>query len=337
MKSVNDGEPLYSTHILALLQAIRGMYVVNGCDVVAGTGLEVKVNTGTLYYMGEFYRITSQESLSITANSSGHVRGDLVVWNHSSDSVLVRTGTGYVVVDGSDIPVIPRPEDDDIPLAVVIVDSGASSIVTDDIKDVRVNGSGSYMFDPMMVYEDMVETPTGDLLGDAYYDSTNEELVLTRNNDSESGQLEYDINPMSSWYAQFEYYSGGGDGGGSIYVYAYCESTPGTESDSCGGYTIALVDDDNSIKVYYDGTNVKSVGATQEIDDSEWHTVHVTFERRRIRVWIDGILQLDFTDSSRDLVGSKLGIAGRTGSNNNWHKIRFLKISKLAGILPIYV
>jgi len=336
MKSVIDGEPLYSGHLLALLQAIRGRYVVSGCDVVPGSGLEVIVNSGVVYYMGEFHDV-EQTALSIASNSSGHVRGDLVVWNYGSKSLLVRQGSGYAVVEGSEVPVFPRPEDDDIPLALVVVDDGATEFVTDDIKDIRVNGVGNFMFDPLLVYEDFKVSPTGTLKGDAYYDNENDYLVLTEAVDGQSGQLEYQINPMSCWFAEFEYYAGLGDGADATYLYVYCESTPTTEDSASGGYVIALDEYQNEIQILYDGSKITAVTPTYQIDDGQWHKVFIVFEKRRIRVWVDGVLQLDFTDTQRDLSGMLMGVGARTGGKNNEHRIRYLKISKFAGILPVYV
>lgn len=336
MKSVIDGEPLYSGHLLALLQAIRGRYVVSGCDVVPGTGLQVIVNSGTVYYMGEFHNV-AQTTLTIEANSSGHVRGDLIVWNYSTKSVLVRKGVGYALVEGTEVPVFPRPEDDDIPLALVIVNNGVTSFVTDDIKDIRVNGVGSFMFDPLMVYEDFTVAPTGTIKGDAYYDATNKYLVLTQATTNQSGQLEYEINPMSSWFAEFEYYAGGGTGADATYFYVYCESTPITEGSATGGYVIALDEYQNEIQILYNGSKIAYATPTYTIDDGQWHKVFIVFEKRRIRVWVDGVLQIDFTDVQRDLSGMLMGVGARTGASTNEHRIRYLKVSKFAGILPVYI
>lgn len=336
MKSVIDGEPLYSGHLLALLQAIRGRYVVTGCDVVPGTGLQVIVNSGVVYYMGEFHNV-SQTTLSIASNNSGHVRGDLVVWNYGTKSLTVRQGSGYAVVEGTEVPVFPRPEDDDILLALVIVDDGATGFVTDDIKDIRVNGVGNFMFDPLMVYEDMQVAPSGTLKGNAYYDSTNKYVVLTQAVDNQNGQLEYQINPMSSWFAEFEYYAGGGDGADATYFYVYCESTPTTENSNAGGYVIALDEYQNEIQILYNGTKIASATPTYTIDDGQWHKVFIAFEKRRIRVWVDGVLQIDFTDTQRDLSGMLMGVGARTSVSNNEHRVRYLKVSKLAGILPVYI
>lgn len=336
MNSVADGEPLYSVHILALLQAIRGMYVVSGCKVAPSGGMNVVVNSGTIYHVGEMYNPNSK-TLTISSNSSGHVRGDIIVWDYATQDFIVRQGSGYAVVEGSEIPVFPRPYDDDVVIACIVVQSGATSITTDDIKDVRVNAVGSYMFDPLMVYEDMKSTPVGTLLNDAYYDSSNDYVVLTQAVSSQDGELEYEINPLSSWFAEFEYYTGGGNGAEALFLYAYCESTPQSEDASAGGYIIALDEAANQVQVKYDGTLVGSAGATIDIDDGDWHTVHVLFEKRRIRVWIDGVLQLTVDDTQRDLSGMKLGIGARTGTSYNEHRVRYLKISKHAGILPIYL
>lgn len=336
MKSVIDGEPLYSGHLLALLQAIRGRYVVTGCDVVPGTGLQVIVNSGQVYYMGEFHDV-AQTTLSIASNSSGHLRGDLIAWNYGTKSLVVRQGSGYAVVEGTEIPVFPRPEDDDIPLVLVTVSDGATSFVTDDIKDIRVNGVGSFMFDPLMIYEDFTVAPTGALKGDAYYDSVNKYLVLTQAVNSQSGQLEYNINPMNSWFVEFEYWAGGGTGADATYFYAYCESTPTTEDSATGGYVVALDEFQNEVQILYDGSKIAYATPTYQIDDGQWHTVHIVFEKRRIRVWVDGVLQIDYTDTQRDLSGMLMGIGARTSASNNEHRVRYLKVSKYAGILPVYI
>lgn len=336
MKSIIDGEPLYSGHLLALLQAIRGRYVISGCDVVPGSGLQVIVNSGSVYYLGEFHSV-SQTTLSIANNSSGHVRGDIIVWNYGTKSLVVRQGSGYAVIGGVEVPVFPRPEDDDIPLALVVVNSGASSFVSDDIKDIRVNGVGNFAFDPLLVYEDFTVSPTGTLKGNAYYDSSNKYLVLTQAVNSQSGQLEYEINPMSSWFVEFEYYSGLGNGADAVYFYVYCENTPVAEDSSAGGYVIALDEYENEVQVLYDGSKIASAVPTYQIDDGQWHKVYIVFEKRRIRVWVDGVLQLDFTDVQRDLSGMLMGIGARTGGLNNEHRVRYLKVSKFAGILPVYV
>ncbi len=336
MKSINDGDPLYSGHILSLLQAIRGRYVVNGCDVVPSSGLDLIVNSGIVYYAGEFHDVSSI-TVSISSNSSGHVRGDLIVWNYGTKGVVVRQGSGYAVIGDVEIPVFPRPEDDDIPLALVVVDDGVSSFVSDDIKDIRVSGVGNFMFDPLMVYEDFKVSPSGTLKGDSYYDSDNDYLVLTEAVDNQNGQLEYQINPMSSWFAEFEYYAGLGDGANAIYLYVYCEETPISEDSATGGYVIALDEGDGEVQVLYNGSKLAYATPTYQIDDGQWHKVFVVFEKRRIRVWVDGVLQLDFTDIQRDLSGMLMGIGARTSASNNEHRVRYLKVSKFAGLLPVYV
>lgn len=137
MTDLKDGRYLWAGHIHSILQAMVGRYVVSGCQVTVGTGLKLNVSSGTIYYESAYYSVNAT-SVTLSQNVSGHVRADLIVWNANTEQIEVLEGSEYWSDANGEYAIAPQPNEEHVPLAVVIVRDGATSILSDDVYDVRV-------------------------------------------------------------------------------------------------------------------------------------------------------------------------------------------------------
>lgn len=110
--------------------------------VTAGTGLQVVVAEGAMLVDGHVYRCSAQTNLSISANTSGATRIDLVVVRFTREGqteegkcqLLISEGTA-----GAGTPAVVRSNVTwEIPLATITVANGASSFTSGNIADSRV-------------------------------------------------------------------------------------------------------------------------------------------------------------------------------------------------------
>ena len=133
----NLQEKVYSAMLNNLAYAnLNG--VLTGCEVTESSpnALTVEVASGRVFFGNDDVVVSAVSGLSFNSNSSSYDRVDLVVVDNNG-SVSVVEGVANA------IPMTPDYDPDlYIPFAIVTVRSGASEIVANDIKDIRVLNQG---------------------------------------------------------------------------------------------------------------------------------------------------------------------------------------------------
>jgi hypothetical protein len=190
-----------------------------------------------------------------------------------------------------------------------------------------------------LIYEDMSSPPSGTLKGSAIHVATRGYVELTPNKNSQSGQLEYQLNPGEGFLASFEFWAGlganppGSEGADATWLYTYCTSTPSSEDTAAGGYHFVFDEYDDQVQLKWNGGNRATV-ARGDIDNLTWHRVEVRHwrkaagENENTEIWYDGSLVLAHQDLPRSKTGTYFGWGARTGGYNNIHRIRNLRVRK---------
>lgn len=145
MSGMDDGRIIYATYLESIIQSLRGRYIKNGCNVSANAStLSVDIADGVVIYEGQEY-IVAAENLALAPALIDKDRADVIVWDYAAGTptLSVITGTRWLTLaDGSVIPITDRITDSQIPLAIVIVRAGATSVTTTDVIDVRTGLDG---------------------------------------------------------------------------------------------------------------------------------------------------------------------------------------------------
>ena len=147
MRQLTGGTRVADTGTASAMSPLGGVFtgLSAAMQVIAGTGLQVKVNAGYcaiphptsghgVYLFGPMV----QETLTITANSSGNPRIDIVIarvydLGNSGSYCDVEVVTGTAAAS----PVAPSTPAASLLLAQVLVPTSATSIVTGDLTDER--------------------------------------------------------------------------------------------------------------------------------------------------------------------------------------------------------
>ena len=198
------------------------------------------------------------------------------------------------------------------------------------------NPDAVYDGDPKQVffiYEDMETPPEGMLAGDAFYDSTNKWIRLTRAAGNLKGYLYYDKVPQYGFYAKFRVWAGGGNGADAIWLGVYDSDYAGTTEDIVdGGYHFTADEYQDRIaftKSTSDNGAPIASASQSGIDDGNWHTYEVYFwisgGVAYCKIYWDGVLKVDASDSSpQSNALNKVGktiFGARTGGSYNEHRI----------------
>lgn len=184
----------------------------------------------------------------------------------------------------------------------------------------------------LVIYEDMEQQPDGTLHNDAYYDSANKWVRLTRAVNNVNGELDYltddlILNVGDGFKAKFQFWIGNGSGADALWLHFYANWMPTGEQQSCGGYQVAYDEYQDQIQLHFNGTQLAYVPQT-DLDNATWRDAEVRFSNFRIKIYLDGVLKIDHQDSERTLTGHHFGWGARTGGLNNEHRIRNLKVWK---------
>lgn len=167
---------------------------------------------------------------------------------------------------------------------------------------------------------------TGSKLGDSTWITTDGGYLRFQLAASFSaGQFEYTGNLNQDFDMSCDFWSGGGSGADSCYFYWGALATPTEESSDQDNYAVVLNEFADQVQLKWGGANL-ATASFNNLDNSTWRTVHVYTNGDRIEVYVDSILYIDFTDTTRVLGGTKYGWAGRSGSTNNEHRTRNLRI-----------
>lgn len=126
-----DQSIMFQEYIDILVAGISGQdCVTSGCEVTAGTGLQLAVASGVVKSAGVGYTVGAATP-TLGAAHATNPRFDLVVVN-SSGAVAVRAGTA------SSTPMPPVKTANDVVLAVVYVPATLTTVLSGHIVDMRV-------------------------------------------------------------------------------------------------------------------------------------------------------------------------------------------------------
>jgi hypothetical protein len=146
-------------------------------------------------------------------------------------------------------------------------------------------------------------SPTGTLLNSATY-VAGQYVQLTSNVNSQQGQLRYSNITNDSFDAQFEFYAGGGSGADATYLFAYDTSTPASYTSTAGGYAFFFDEYNSRIGITYNGTTLTTVTGVNNIGNSTWHAARIVKSGTSLKIYFDGVLKIDFTDTARTIPGT---------------------------------
>lgn len=144
---------------------------------------------------------------------------------------------------------------------------------------------------------------------------------LTDTSGSDSGQMNYRINPGDAIRIYGRIRIGSAAGADAMYFYAYNTSIPTSEGDANGGYSLAFNEWTGAIQLRYNGSIITSdVGEAWA--DGNWHNIEWYIEGNMHTIVIDGTIKFIVRDTwGRDLSGTFIGVGARTGGTATTHDI----------------
>jgi hypothetical protein len=199
------------------------------------------------------------------------------------------------------------------------------------------NASLTSQSDPdntLLLYEDMMSTPSGNFFGNASY-INHQYTRLTQAINSTNGQLDYNLNPSTGgngYVAEFDFWIGGGNGADALYQYSDCNPRPQTEDDVTGGYTFAYDTYQDQHQIKWNG-GTTATNAESNFDNAIWRAAKVEQFNTTGRMYLDGTLRLTGTVTA-DNIGNSFGFGARTGGLNNEHRVKNIRVRKLVSPEP---
>lgn len=209
----------------------------------------------------------------------------------------------------------------------VIVPQDIALSTTEDATTVAVPVNHVIETNVFTVNESIDTDPaTGSKKGDTTYVATDGGYLRFQLAASFSaGQFEYTGDLGSVFSMHCDFWAGGGSGADSAFFYWGAFNTPTEEGSDQDQYGVVLNEFTDKIEVRYAGTVVASTPYAN-LDNSTWRSVAAHVNGDRIRVYVDGVLQIDVTDTTRTLGGTRYGWGGRSGGGNNEHRARNLRV-----------
>jgi|GEM_PF-3277511 len=217
-----------------------------------------------------------------------------------------------------------------------------------------------YTFTPLTsvahenINNDMTTSPSppATLEGNAVWNQANDYVQLTSNAGGQSGSLQYDDNPGDNFDFSTDFWSGGGTGADSIYLYMGATSMPKTENDNVGGYIFAydefqgyigIQDGGHGLAAIYCSSAPTEISFAQETQsnaacnfaNSAWHTARVLRTGNEVKMYLDGTLVIDYNPGSQlpATTGRYMGWGARTGGSTNYHRIKNVTLDITASTL----
>ena len=193
--------------------------------------------------------------------------------------------------------------------------SGNNMMLTDTVNSIIKTGSYA---GTSVIEEDLMTTMTGTLTGVATHVS-GQYVELTHNVQGTDGQVDYTLSASSDFDTSFDFQTVGT--ADSVYMYAYTNSVPTEQSVAAGGYVVGFDEWTDSIKLFFNGTQLTSA-AQGGMENGSWHSVSISKVGTNIKVYINSTLVIDYTDVQRTLSGTHFGLGGRSGGLTAYHRVK---------------
>lgn|GEM_PF-3225121 len=188
---------------------------------------------------------------------------------------------------------------------------------------------------------------TWDFVRDAYFDSTHNYVVLTRNRHWQAGIVWLREGVKSPFTAEFRFKAGGGSGGdGLVFMFYKRKDYWPADGGNLGfvpgvgempGYGVEFDSQPNPdyndppfphIALIKDTpTNHLVYVEDRRVGDFNWHTVRIAVGESSVRVEVDGKKVL-FWEGEISRAHSGMGISASTGGMTNWHIVDDVRITK---------
>jgi len=139
----DTGDPVFHTTFQAFAEGLDGNGILDAGDlaVTAGTNtnaLDVAATTRGLWYGGTLHSYAGATNvLSLSSNTSGSPRWDLVYFDTGTSSPGKREGTPATKPD------LPELQSGEFPLAAVYLPDGTTDVTDSDIRTYRVHGTAA--------------------------------------------------------------------------------------------------------------------------------------------------------------------------------------------------
>jgi len=182
--------------------------------------------------------------------------------------------------------------------------------------DVRPDYSGNYVSETFAATPDTTRIEIG---GDAVWNAGGYLQLTTAANDKK-GWTGYIGELPDDFVTTFDIYANGTADG--IHFYFGCTGNDGNAEQANGGYHFFFDEYHSEIAIWYNGSKITSVSQAN-LGNGTFRTARV--ERiggTRFKIDLDGVNKIDYTDSSRTLIGTQFGWAARTGGLNAEHRYK---------------
>ena len=355
------GSPITTSGTLAISLSGTALPILNG-----GTGSTTAIGTGSVVLANSPSLITPNigvatgTSLSVTGNITINGAGTggspnlSTIYINPSSTILsgnnsyfytffaTPTTTGSTTGTGSTVYIQNSPPNTSDSYAL-FVNSGATFLggrlylsTTSDIPAINPDA-----FNTLIVYEDQTQSTvySGILTGSSTF-LQNNYIQLTPATSNTYGQIYWRRNPGNSFSASFEIYNGSAGGGDELSFFWYCTAIPSTTTNYntglTGGYNLIFQDYSSGTapgtSLWYNGVQLGStVSNISNITNSQFNTVSLIFIRDTIRVFFNGILIINYQDTTNRLpnnFNAYIGFTGYCSTSNNFHRVRNIRIAK---------
>jgi Domain of unknown function (DUF2341) len=191
-------------------------------------------------------------------------------------------------------------------------------------------------------YEMVTATvPTCTLGGTATWDAANKWLALTAAVNNQSGSCNYSYSstlPTKGYRAFYQTFAGGGNGADSTWQYAFDSAIPTAEDIVLGGQHFTY--DEYQSRMCYTTSTVDNGAcdasfANTTIGNGVWRDIKVSYDPTSRKLYENGLLRVNALTSTNtvNIANTFFGFAGRTGGQNNIHRIRALAIMKYSELV----
>lgn len=184
---------------------------------------------------------------------------------------------------------------------------------------------------PRIVNEPCETTPTtGTLAGDTTFvapsGTERGHLRLGTATNFSRGQFYYVSNLAQNFQMVCDFWAGGGTGSDANGFFWGGSALANQEDDAVAQYGVVANENADQVQIRFNGSNISTV-AFANWDNSTWRQIHVICQGQHIRVRVNGLQVLDFTDDTvRSLGGDFFGWHGRSGGTNNEHRVSNMQL-----------